>query len=134
MPLDEGLALREVLLVINDAPYRSALGGALRSAGLRPIEVATPIAALDIVDQAPGVDLAVVDIDTLPKTLNAVAFARMMKVRKPTARLVLTVQHADDTAPLDERETELFQDIVFKGVDPAATAAGILRSLELGQR
>jgi DNA-binding NtrC family response regulator len=130
MPLNEGVSPRAVLLIISDASYRSALADALRAVGVGPIEVATPMEALDIVDQNAGVDLAVVDISTPPKTLNAVAFARMTKVRNSAARLILAVAQAKDTADLDEHETALFQAIVFKGVDTADVASSILRSLD----
>ena len=85
MPLDENAGHREVLLVTADGAYLSALRGGLRAAGLHPVETATPMVALDITDEVPEIGLFVVDSDTAPGTLHAVAFARMMKARNRAA-------------------------------------------------
>jgi DNA-binding NtrC family response regulator len=124
MPLEDGdAAPREVLLVVSDTAYRSALGGDLRSVGLRPIEAATPMEALTITDQTPGISLLVVDFDTPPGTLHAVAFARMAKTRNRAAKVLLAVLHADDADQLDDQDLGIFDGVLVKGDHPATLAA-----------
>jgi len=133
MPLDVTAGHRKVLLVTADGDYLSALRAGLRAAGLRPVGAATPMAALDVTDKTPAIGLFVVDFDTLPATLHAVAFARMMKARNRAAKVILAVRHADDTAPLDEQERGTFDGVVVKG-DPAAALAAILGAAGAAQR
>jgi len=121
-------AVRPVLLVKDDAAYRSALSGALRTAGLDPVEAATCLEALDIIEGEPGISLAVVGSYTPPHTLNALAFARMMKRKNRTARVVLMLHDPHDIDALDEGEAEIFAGIVLKLPDTVQTAAGILDS------
>lgn len=126
MPADGTPADPQVLLIQNDAAYRSALAHELRCRGLGVVEVPSTMRALDLLDRAPHLRFAIVAADMLPNTLNAVAFARMMTYRNPDAQIVLVIATPGDIPVLDGPDADLFAGVVVKMGDIAAASSGIL--------
>jgi len=120
-----------LLLVKDDAIYRSTLGHGLRSAGFHPIEAATLKEALDVLDRMPNIVIIVVR-DMPPHTLNVGAFASMVKRRNKSARIVLLADRMEPDSDITSGfQTNIFETILPLRPDISAMTADIVRLLRV---
>jgi PAS domain S-box-containing protein len=91
-PVAQGVARgagERILVVDDNAQIRAVIVGQLKSLGYRPVEAATPLDALRIIDGDDGIALLFTDV-VMPGGMDGLALARAARKRRPGLRVLTT--------------------------------------------
>lgn len=112
-----------VLVVHQESDAREMLLAAVRAAGYEAAGFDDPLKALDAIEVDSRVRVLVTRMDFGPGTLNGVALARMLRVRKRAVRVIFVGR------PRNGRFTDELGEFVPHPVDVQAVADAVGRLL-----
>ena len=85
-----------VVVVHNEPGLRELALGTLREAGIEAVGFNDPMAALDAIEADPRVRVLVTRMNFGAGTLNGVALARMLRIKRPCVRTVFVAQRENE--------------------------------------